>query len=138
MHERAFEISRASVNEETGEFRATLFTSGEASDGHILNIPGGDVPKRMPLFINHSADPTTQLGSIYLDGRDDRAIQVRGQIMLEGEGREAEIRRDILAKIAAGHVSRMSGRWDADDKNVTHGVGEGAPCVRQREGVGLP
>jgi hypothetical protein len=121
MHERAFTITRAEVNDD-GTFRAVLFTNGEASDGNILHIPGGQIPKRMPLFINHRADPTTQLGSIYLDSRDDDSITVRGEIMLEGEGESAEIRRDVFAKIRAGHVDRMSGRWDADDKHVTRRI----------------
>jgi hypothetical protein len=121
MHERAFTITRAEVNDD-GTFRAVLFTNGEASDGNILHIPGGAIPKRMPLFINHRADPTTQLGSIYFDSRDDDSITVRGEIMLDGEGEAAEIRRDVFAKIRAGHVDRMSGRWDADDKHVTRRV----------------
>jgi hypothetical protein len=43
---------------------------------------------------------------------------MRGEIFTEGDGAEADIRRDIMAKIAAGHVSRMSGRWDADEADV--------------------
>lgn len=117
-YRRTFAVDRASVNEETGEFRAVLFSDGEASDGHVLNIQGGRIPNQMPLFVNHQADPREQLGSLYLDRVTPHQVHVRGQIMLEGEGPEAEVRRDIMAKIAAGHVSRMSGRWDAEPEHT--------------------
>lgn len=117
-YQRTFTLDRAKVNEETGEFRAVLFTDGEASDGHILNISGGFVPRQMPLFVNHWADPREQLGSIFFERKTAHQIHVRGQIFLDGEGPEASIRRDIMAKIAAGHVSRMSGRWDAEPEDV--------------------
>lgn len=110
---RGIEIDRARVNEETGEFRAVLFTDGEASDGHILNIEGGRIPDQMPLFVNHGADPRTQLGSLFFERKTPHTVQVRGQLFMDGTGPEAEIRRDLMAKIAAGHVSRLSGRWDS-------------------------
>lgn len=117
-YSRSFTVERASVNEETGEFRAVLFTDGEATDGHMLNIAGGKIPERMPLFVNHRADPREQLGSLFFDRTTPHQVHVRGQIFLDGDGNERAIRRDIMAKIAAGHVSRMSGRWDADPANV--------------------
>ena len=113
-YQRTLEIERGDVDSESGTFRAALFTDGEATDGHILNIDGGLMPERIPLFVNHQAAPRTQLGSIVPDGRTEHALMVRGEILTTGEGAEAEIRRDILAKIQAGHVSRMSGRWDAE------------------------
>lgn len=122
QHTRIFSVDRSSVDAESGTFEATLFTDGEASDGHILNIKGGKIPKRMPLFVNHTADPTTQLGSLYPVGKTDHEVRVRGEIMLDGDGAPLEVRRDLLAKMAAGHVSRMSGRWDAADKDVQRRV----------------
>lgn len=116
---RGFEIDRAAVNVETGEFRAVVFTDGEASDGHILSIDGAVTPERMPLFVNHQADPRTQLGSLYFERKTEHQIHYRGEIMLDGVGEQAEVRRDLLAKMAAGHVSRMSGRWDAEDADAT-------------------
>jgi hypothetical protein len=117
-YSRAFEVERASVDPEKGTFRATVFTGGEASDGHILSIPGGDIPDSIPLFVNHNADPTSQLGTLHLEARDDNEVVMRGEIFTEGEGAEADIRRDIVAKMAAGHVSRLSGRWDADESDI--------------------
>jgi len=122
QYTRQFDVERASVDPEAGTFEAVLFTDGEASDGHVLNIQGGKIPDRMPLFVNHSADPTTQLGSLYLAGVDDHKVRVRGEVFTEGEGAPLEVRRDLLAKMAAGHVSRMSGRWDARDKDVKRRV----------------
>ena len=122
QHTRIFSVERSTVDPEAGTFEAVLFTDGEASDGHILSIKGGKIPERMPLFVNHAADPTTQLGSLYYAGKGDHEVRVRGEIMLDGEGAPLEVRRDLLAKMAAGHVSRMSGRWDADDKDAKRRV----------------
>lgn len=115
---RAIEVDRASVDPESGSFRAVVFTDGEASDGHILNIAGGDIPERMPLFVNHRADPTTQLGSLYPESVTAHQVVMRGEIFLGGDGSEQAVRHDLLAKMAAGHVSQMSGRWDAMDEHV--------------------
>jgi hypothetical protein len=115
---RHFEVERASVDPEAGTFEAVLFTDGEASDGHILNIGGGKIPERMPLFVNHSSDPTTQLGSLHYVESTEHKVRVRGQVLTEGVGAPLEVRQDLLVKMAAGHVSRMSGRWDAEDKNI--------------------
>ena len=117
-YSRAFEVERSSVDPEKGTFRATVFTGGEASDGHILNIAGGDIPESIPLFVNHEADPRSQLGTLHFDSRNDNEVVMRGEIFTEGEGAEADIRRDIVAKMAAGHVSRLSGRWDTEDGNM--------------------
>jgi hypothetical protein len=119
QHTRSFQIQRGSVNEESGEFKAVLFTDGEASDGHVLNIAGAVIPVQMPLFVNHVADPRTQLGSLAPARIGEHEVIVKGRIFTGGEGGEAEVRRDLLAKMAAGHVSRMSGRWDADPEDVT-------------------
>lgn len=123
QHKRTLEFDRASVNVDTGEFNATLFTSGEATDGHILHIPGGEMPADMPLFVGHWADPVDQLGTLYpAEGRSDSTIPVRGHIETGGEGANADIRRDLLLKMANGHVKRMSGRWDADESHVKRRV----------------
>lgn len=115
---RSFSIDRAKVNAETGEFRAVVFTDGEASDGHILSIDGAQIPERMPLFSDHHASVRTQLGSLYPLERTAHQVVMRGEIFLGGEGPELEIRRDILAKMAAGHVSQMSGRWDYEQEDA--------------------
>lgn len=121
-YKRTLELERAHVNTETGEFTTVLFTSGEASDGHILDVRGAELPNDMPLFVGHYADPIDQLGTLFPAERTDTAIHYRGRIETSGEGASADIRRDLLLKMANGHVKRMSGRWDADAENVRRRV----------------
>lgn len=52
-YRRTMSVERNSMDLETGKFPALLFTDGEASDGHILNIAGGEIPARMPMFLDH-------------------------------------------------------------------------------------
>lgn len=118
MHKRTIQLERATVDADAGTVDAVLFTDGEASDGHILSMEGGDLPDTMPLFVNHHADPRTQLGSITPTEGTAHEKRVRLHFMLDGEGAEADVRRDIFAKIQAGHVSQMSGKWDALDAPV--------------------
>ncbi len=100
----------------TGVFEMTLATEGEASDGHILSIKGGQVPERMPLLNSHFNSPTDALGSIteprkFLKDSPPR-LQVRAQIETGGVEPQASIRRDLLHMIEKGHVSQASIRWD--------------------------
>lgn len=104
------------VDVDTGTFTATLATEGEASDGHILSIKGGQVPERMPLLVSHFNDPSSQAGSIvspkkHLKDAPPR-LSVTGQIEMGGQGPAAEIRRDLVHMIDKGHVGSMSIRWD--------------------------
>ena len=114
MYQRIAPLDRGVINMETGEFPATLFTDGEASDGHILDIAGAEIPERMPMFVNHDADPTMQLGSIIKATRTAHAIKVVGHIEMEGDSALGDIRRDVALMMSRGHVSQMSGKWDAD------------------------
>lgn len=114
MYQRIAPIERGVIDMETGEFPATLFTDGEASDGHILDIAGAVIPERMPMFVNHDADPTMQLGSIVGAKRTDHEIKVTGQIELQGDGALGDIRRDVALMMSRGHVSQMSGKWDSE------------------------
>ena len=114
MYQRIASIDRGVINMETGEFPATLFTDGEASDGHILDIAGAEIPERMPMFVNHDADPTMQLGSIIKATRTAHEIKVVGHIEMEGDSALGDIRRDVALMMSRGHVSQMSGKWDAD------------------------
>lgn len=117
---RTLELDRATVDAETGEFPVTLFTDGEASDGHILDMAGGRLAPQMPLYANHFADPTYTLGSLTEPKREAHRIRYTAQIDLGApEGAMADVRRDVLYMIARGHVRSMSGRWDADPKDVT-------------------
>jgi hypothetical protein len=119
-YSRDIEIERAEVDLDTGKIASVpVFTGGEATDGHILNIHGAKKPKDMPWFVQHEADPRTQLGTLYSPRIDGDSILYDGEILSEGDGAAAEVRRDLLLKIARGHVKRLSGKWDADPKHVT-------------------
>jgi hypothetical protein len=100
----------------TGAFPMTLATEGEASDGHILSIKGGQIPERMPLLSAHWNDPNAQLGSVTDPQKalKDSPPRLRavGHIEMTGEGTPAEIRRDLAHMIDKGHVTGMSIRWD--------------------------
>ncbi len=130
MHERIARIERADGDAE-GRFTMTLATEGEASDGDILSIAGGQIPARMPLLISHWNDPTATAGSVVEPVKDLKAKPARlraiGEIEMEGEGTLAEIRRDIAFMIDRGHVGAVSIRWDQ--------VPGGKPPVRR---VNLP
>jgi hypothetical protein len=52
------------IDLDTGTFTMTLASEGEASDGDILSIKGGQIPERMPMLTSHWNDPSAQLGSI--------------------------------------------------------------------------
>lgn len=109
-------LARIEGSDEDGTFSMILATSGEASDGHILDIGGGIVPERMPLLLSHQNDPRSQIGSVVsatrarVDGQD--VLRATGQIELGGEGAQADIRRDVFHMIRAGHIGAVSLRWD--------------------------
>ncbi|GAG31743.1 unnamed protein product, partial [marine sediment metagenome] len=48
--ERAFLLQRGVIDLATGRFPVTLFTNGEASDGHIIDIRGHEAPDHLPMF----------------------------------------------------------------------------------------
>jgi len=102
---------RADEGAELGTFEAVLFTDGEASDGHILSMDGAELPEKLPMFVNHGADPRTQVGLMY-PRMEGGQVVVRGEILMDGEGAEADIRRDLALKVQQGHVTAVSGRWD--------------------------
>lgn len=114
QHERIARID--GIDLATGVFPMTLATEGEASDGHILSIKGGQIPKRMPLLSAHWNEPTSQLGSINEPEKrlEDSPPRLRavGHIEMSGEGTSAEIRRDLAHMIDKGHVTGVSIRWD--------------------------
>jgi hypothetical protein len=104
------------IDATTGEFQMTLASEGEASDGDILSIAGGEIPDRMPLLTSHWNDPTVQLGSIVdprkaLKEKPPR-LRATGKIELGGDGPTAEIRRDLAYMISKGHVGAVSIRWE--------------------------
>jgi hypothetical protein len=113
-HERMARIE--GIDLDTGTFTMTLATEGEASDGDILSIKGGQIPERMPMLTSHWNDPSAQLGSITNPEKllKDSPPRLRavGHIEMSGEGVSAEIRRDLAHMIDKGHVTGVSIRWD--------------------------
>jgi len=97
-----------------GVFEMTLATEGEASDGHVLSIKGGQIPERMPLLASHWNDPNGTLGSVTNPtknlGDSPPRLLARGNIEMNGP--MAEARRDLAHMIAEGHVNAVSIRWD--------------------------
>lgn len=113
-HERIARID--GIDLATGVFPMTLATEGEASDGHILSIKGGQIPERMPMLSAHWNEPTSQLGSINQPEKrlkdSPPRLRAMGHIEMSGEGASAEIRRDLAHMIDKGHVTGVSIRWD--------------------------
>ena len=112
----------AAPDPESGTFKMTLATEGEASDGHVLSIEGGEIPERMPLLVSHMNDPKEAVGSItharkHLTTSPPR-ITALGAVELDGDGPSASIRRDLMHMVARGHVNAVSIRWDFDPKHA--------------------
>lgn len=100
--------------DESGVFQMTLATEGEASDGDILSIKGGQIPDRMPLLQSHYNDLTMRLGSVTnpvkLLKEKPPALRATGHIEFGGEEPQAAIRRDI-AHMINRHGGAVSIRW---------------------------
>lgn len=110
-HERTARIEGVDAD---GVFQMTLATEGEASDGHILSIKGGQIPERMPLLSSHWNDPESALGSITQPQKalKDSPPRLRATGQIEMEGPKGDVRRDLAHMIAKGHISAVSIRWD--------------------------
>ena len=109
---RTCELERGIIDMSTGRFPMTLATDGEAMDGDILNIAGGQVPARMPLLSSHTNHPAETLGSITEPVKEAHKLRVVGQIELTGEGFMAEMRQGVAHLIDKGHITQVSLRWD--------------------------
>jgi hypothetical protein len=117
--ERAFLLQRGVIDLKSGRFPVTLFTNGEASDGHIIDVRGLTVPDRVPMFVNHDADPTRRMGGLVEGkkvGKSTRlggsSLKMVGVLDVDGDSAAADIRRDVAQGIAVGDITAMSGRWD--------------------------
>lgn len=114
-HERTMRIDSV---DESGFFMMTLATEGEASDGDILSIAGGQVPERMPLLLSHFNDPTAKAGSVTDPAKELKHVpprlRSRGQIELDGVGALKDVRRDV-AFMVNKHGGAVSIRWDEVD-----------------------
>lgn len=95
-------------------FRAAIFTDGEASDGDIIDVRSLKTGT-MPLFMQHMADPTMQLGEltnpkVVREGSRNVVIW-DGVNELGGVGELRDIRRDVAYRQRAGQLTSYSGRW---------------------------
>ena len=89
-----------------------LASEGEATDGHVLNLRGANIPDQMPLQLSHANSPLETLGSITqpilgTKGRV-RVLRAMGEIEMGGEGPQADIRRDLAFMISEGHINSVS------------------------------
>ncbi len=107
------------------EFRAAIFTAGEASDGDIIDMRSLNIEPSMPLFMQHMADPGPQLGTLrggkVVQGtRAARAEAVwTGSIDLGGVGALSEVRQDVAYRMSTGELKRFSGRWGRSTEGTT-------------------
>jgi len=116
------ELERGSIDLNSGEFPLTLFTNGEASDGHIIDIDGLRIPDQLPMYVNHIADPRERAGSLLAPVKEvpidsmrtlgDSRVRMVGRIDVTGDSAAADIRRDLAHGVSVGDINAMSGRWD--------------------------
>ena len=86
-YSREVEIERADVDTATGEIGSLpVFTGGEASDGHILNMAGVKLNGDVPWFVQHEADVRDQLGTLTNPRVEGDALVFDGEILSEGTG----------------------------------------------------
>ncbi len=113
-YERTARIEHAAE----GVISGVLTTDGEASDGHILNIDGGQLPSGAPLLFGHDDwSGTGNLGSWRKFEKVDlpkgrRGIRGEAGIELGGSGAQQEWREDVNHMIEQGHVGAFSIRWE--------------------------
>jgi hypothetical protein len=143
------DIERAvdAIDLETGSFPMILATQGEAADGSILSIRGAAEVERIPLQLNHQNSPAQTLGSISQIRPGTKQglpiLRAIGRIELEGEGAQAEIRRDIALMIAKGHLSAVSIRAHGEKvtprrdlpKDHPAGIRDDEPNLAKRFGL---
>ena len=108
-----------------GTFNAILASDGEASDGHILHIPGNHTPKRMPMLFGHTSDAMAPaMGSITnpVKGKTangkNRVVRTTQVINMEGDGQMADIRRNVARLVHDGDLNAMSVRWVPDPNEL--------------------
>jgi hypothetical protein len=116
-YQRTCQIERGE-GDAPGIIAGTLVTDGEASDGHILSIPGGELPERAPLLFGHDDyTGTGNLGSwtgfAKYKGSGLGASGIKGvaEIEMEGEGPQQSWRDDIAHMIEKKHIGMFSVRW---------------------------
>lgn len=112
MFDRTIQFERKALDTgNTGQVSGVLATDGEASDGHILNMAGGELRTGLPLLFNH--DPYDgNLGSWVSFDEGKHAIRGTAQIEMDGIGDRSEWRKDVAHMVGKGHIGAFSIRWD--------------------------
>lgn len=113
MYERHSTIERADGDKPvsaTGKVSGILATSGEASDGHILNVAGGSTTRGAPLLFMHDAFDGN-LGSWTGFENDGETLRGAAQIEMDGIGAKADWRQDVAHMVDQKHISGFSLRW---------------------------
>jgi hypothetical protein len=118
-------IERQEGDAPRGIVTGLVVTDGEASDGHILNIAGIEIPESPPLLFGHddysgrgnlgswtSFEPVKLGDTKKLGGQGLRGV---GQIELEGAGDQLAWREDVAHMIEKGHIGGLSIRWEDID-----------------------
>lgn len=118
MYERTSQIERQEESAD-GVVGGILVTDGEASDGHILNIKGGEIPPTAPLLFGHddftgtgNLGSWTSLKKFKGDPLGGSGIRGTAQIELGGEGSQQAWRADVNHMIDKGHIGAFSVRWE--------------------------
>lgn len=117
-------IEGRSAHDPAGAFSGILATDGEATDGHILNIDGGELPANMPLLFNHdSFSGEGNLGTWPTLSKVDlpkgrRGIRGTAQIELGGKGASLDKRLDVAHMVDAGAIPAFSLRWQETTEPV--------------------
>lgn len=119
-------IERQAEGAEAGVHSGLLASDGEASDAHILNIPGGEIPESPPLLFGH--DDFTGTGNLgswrsfkkSSNGKKLGDGKLRGDfgIELSGKGSQLDWRADVDHMIGKGHIQGLSIRWEEVDEPV--------------------
>jgi hypothetical protein len=120
-YQRSGELER-SESAAPGSVSGILATDGEASDGHILSIDGGELKEGSPMLYGHDVSGERNLGSWQRFERfpynGGKAIRAHGQIELGGEGDRKAWRNDMAHMIAKEHIGALSIRWDTIDEPI--------------------
>jgi hypothetical protein len=147
-YKRTSAIERAAAGS-PGAIAGILATDGEASDGHILDIDGGDLTPGAPLLFGHDDfSGSRNLGSwssfSVVKYGDGRAIRGAAQIELGGSGEQKAWREDVAHMIDQGHIGQFSIRWDPTDEPVKrtalpteHAAYVDPKTAKGRKGYGL-
>jgi len=103
----------------SGIVRGVIATEGEASDGHILSVKGGNCTPPAPMCFGHESwrqEGTVGGWSAFSKSKD--AIRGVGQIELGGVGAIAEARADLAFMVDRKHFRGLSVRWEEIDPPV--------------------